>query len=284
MIGLLLSTALLGAGLPAPLGAQQNRVGRVDRIASLGAGARPIRIRDATDLVEFARGSATWFPAGPGAALFDADRLRVRRYVDMRLDVERPAHDGRLTFLAEVLNDQGGRVFGLSEIPDQAYYRFVEDTTATGELGVVIESGALVVDWDAGRLRVIAAGHPTLITETRVTFVTDATGQAGFLYVEEGTVTFPATAGFVVQAGQAARLQAGVAPTLVGAAPAQAAGFRSASRYHADRIWSQLTPFWRKPAFLVPAVGVAAGAAVWLATRSGSEGDDGVRVIIRIPF
>ncbi len=263
----------------------QNRVGRVENIASLGAGARPIRVRTVTDLVELARGSADYVAIGPDQMLYDADRLRLRRYVDMRLRVERPRHDGRLTFLAEVLDDDGNRVFTVEDVPERASYRFATDTTAAGELGVVIESGALVVDWQAGRLRVTAAGHATLITETRVVFTTDAAGTAGFLYVEEGSVVFPATPGFVLRAGQVARLQAGVAPGLVETPPARLASYRGAGRYNADRIWAQFTPFWRKPAFLLPAVGVVAGAVAYVATRSsGENGPDRVRVIIRIPF
>ena len=284
-IGITATAILLGLATAGPAHGQQNRVGRVEKIASLGAGARPVRINRPTDLVEIARGGPAWMPAGPNDMLFDADRLRVRRYADMRLQVQRPAHDGRLTFLAEVLDDDGSRVFNVSDVPERASYRFVTDTTTTGELGVVIESGALVVDWQAGRLRVTAAGHPTLISETRVAFVTDAAGTSGFLYVEEGTVIFPGTPGFVVRAGQIARLQAGVPPALAAAEPAQLTRYRAASRYNADRVWSRLTPFWRKPAFLLPAAGVVAGATAYFVTRSDSgDGPDRVRVIIRIPF
>jgi len=276
---------LLVLAAAGPAHAQQNRVGRVEKIASLGAGARPVRITRATDLVEIARGGPAWIAVGPNEVLYDLDRLRVRRYADMRLVVERPAHQGRLTFLAEVLDDDGGRVFNVSNVPERANYRFIADTMNTGELGVVIDSGALVVRWDAGRLRVTAAGHPALITETRVVFVTDAAGTSGFLYVEEGTVEFPATPGLVAGAGQVVRLQAGTPPAIAPAEPAQLARYRAASRYNADRIWSRLTPFWRKPAFLLPAVGVVAGATAYFVTRSDSgAGPDRVRVIIRIPF
>jgi len=56
-------------------------------------------------------------------------------------------------------------------------------------------------------------------------------------------------------------------------------------QYNSKGVWSQLTPFWQKAAFLVPAAAAGAAAAVVVGT-SGGDNDDGRRdgsVVIGFP-
>jgi hypothetical protein len=272
----------LACALPA---AAQARVGHIARIAELRENARPVTLKVATDRFSIRRSPSTdWIPIGPETVLYENDRLRVASFVDVRFEVQRPAQRGRIVVTHEVRNDEGARVFDLLAGPGPASYRLVQDSTGTGDLGLEIESGALVIDWRGGRLTILAAGHPAVIVSTRVTFAMDANGNNGFLFVEEGTVVFPASNNLQVQAGQIVQLQRGVPPSLVNSEPATLERYTDATRYNAREIWSGLRPFWQKPAFFLPAIGVVAGTTAFLLSRDGDGGGGGGRIIIRIPF
>lgn len=276
--------AVTASVAPAPLHAQ-SRVGHIARIAELRENARPVTVKTASDRFSIRRNpSSEWIPVGPETVLYENDRLRVASYVDVRLEVERPAQRGRIVFTHEVRDDDGARVFDILAGPGPASYSLIQDSAGTGDLGLTIESGALVIDWRSGRLTIVAAGHPAVIVSTRVTFAMDAGGNSGFLFVEEGTVAFPASNNFLVQAGQVAQLQRGVPPTLVGQQPPTLERYTDATRYNARGIWSRLTPFWQKPAFYLPALGLVAGTTAFLVTRDGDDGDTRKRIVIRIPF
>lgn len=283
-----LAVALVAFVLASPAAAQQERVGRIERIAQLLRAPEPIAITTASDAVQIRRGSdGVWVPVGPDENLLMRDNLRVQRYVNVRLHVDRPAHRGWLTFLPEVLLEDGGRVFDVGEIDREAHYFIPADTTARSEVAVTIESGALLVDWRAGRLRINAAGHDVLITHTMVLFTLDANGDAGWFFVADGAVTLPAFNGLVVRAGEVARLQRGVPPVISEASAPRQRAYRTAANYNANQVWPRPRPFWARPAFYIPALGVVAGATVFAVTQSGSDRDSGPprgTVIIRIPF
>lgn len=279
-----LIAALLVPGLAS---AQQLRVGRIDRIAEVRGGLEPVHLVTPSDRAEIGRGAQdNWSFARRDQDMFREDRLRVRRYIDVRVKVETPTQRGQLTFAPEVLLRDGGRIFELASIASPSEYIMPEDTTARGDLAVHIRSGALLVDWESGRLVVIAAGHSALVVGTRAAFVMDSTGNDGWLYVDEGTITFLGSPGITVGAGQLVRLQAGVPLSGVSnPGPGQANAYRSVTRYHANQVWAGFTPFWRKPQFIIPVVGVFAGAAAFIATQAGDDGGPlSGTVIIRIPF
>jgi hypothetical protein len=268
-----------GAGL-----AQDTRVGRIERIAQLLAAPKPIRVETASERVQISRGaSETWIHAAPNQDVLQQDQLRVQRHVDVRVKVERRTQRGWLTFLPEVLLQNGQRVFDVGVIESFAQYEIPDDATGGSELAVAIQSGALIVDWRAGRLRVVAAGDTALVTGTIAVFAVSADGNSGWLFVQEGTV---ALAGVAVAAGQIARLQRGVTPLISRPQPAQMRDYQTATRYNAQRVWSAGRPFFVSPQFLVPAVGLIAGATVYAVTQGGDD-EPGPRrgtVIIRIPF
>lgn len=282
LIGGLLAVHAAGV---TPLAAQA-RVGHIARIAELRENARPVTLAVPTDRFSIRRSPSTdWIPIGPETVLYENDRLRVASFVDVRLEVQRPAQRGRIVFTHEVRDDEGARVFDVLAGPGPASYRLVQDSTGSGDLGLEIQSGSLVIDWRGGRLTILAAGHPAVIVSTRVTFAMDANGNSGFLFVQEGTVAFPASNNLLVQEGQVVRLQRGVPPSIVNAEPATLERYADATHYNARAIWSGFTPFWRKPAFLVPALGVVAGTTAFLLSRNGDDGGSrGGRIIIRIPF
>ncbi|MGH7502818.1 MAG: hypothetical protein ACREL7_13820 [Longimicrobiales bacterium] len=281
----LLVLAALFPGFVSEASAQM-RVGHIERIAELRENARPVTLKEATDRFLIRRSPSTqWVPVGPETVLYESDQLRVEQYVDVRLEVERPAQRGRIVFTHEVRDDEGARVIDVLAGPGPANYTLLRDSAATGDLGVVIQSGALVIDWRSGRLVIMAAGHPAVIVSTRVAFAMDADGNSGLLYVEEGTVVFPSSNNFAVTAGQVARLQRGVPPSLLQPGNATVDRYSEATHYNARQVWSRLTPFWRKPAFLLPAIGVVAGTSSFLLTRNGGEERrGGIAIIIRIPF
>lgn len=266
--------------------AQDDRIGQIERIAEVIGGGAPVKISTPSPRVEIGRGvTPSWASAQPDQDVFLQDRIRVARYMDVRLKVQRGNQRGWLTFVPEPLTTSGARVFRVDAVAQPAAYVIPLDTTNRGDLSVQIQSGALVVDWRSGRLAVLAAGHTAVIAGTRVAFAMDSTGTAGWMYVDEGTVIFPAQQGLSVGAGQLVRLQVGVPIAPAPVEPAQASALSNATQYHANTLWAQFRPFWQKPQFLLPAFGAIAGATAFAVSQSAS--DEGPRrgtVVIRIPF
>jgi hypothetical protein len=277
----LFAAALL---VPAGAGAQEeSRVGEIERIAELVGGGELVKIERESDRVQVRRG-AQWVLAGPDSRLQMEDMLRVQRYVDVRFKVDRPAERGRLTFLPEVLLPDGARAFSIDSVGPHADYVVHQDSTAQRDLTVVVETGSLLVDWSVGRLAVVAAGVRSLITGTRVAYSLDASGDAGEIFLEEGSLTFPDFPGINVAPGQVVFIQRGLPPTVT-APPAEAAElYETAMRYNGEEIWSRLTPFWRRPVFLVPAAIAVTGGVVALLLTRDDGGTPGGTVIIRIPL
>lgn len=280
----MLACALAHAAMATVAQAQQSRVGRIEKIAELQRGPEPVRIDAVSDRVQIRRGGTeAWTQVGPAEDLFLLDRLRVLRYVDVRFKVERPTQRGWLTFLPEVLLQSGGRVFDVGGIARSAEYSIPADTSGRSELAISIESGALIVDWRAGRLRVDAAGHTALVTGTIAVFAMDSAGDRGYLFVEEGTVSFATAPDVAVRAGEIATLQRGIPPAVSAPQPSQLRDYRLATRYNAQQVWAGSRPFWARPQFFVPALGIVAGGTAYALTRNDNGGRRPV-VIVRIPF
>jgi hypothetical protein len=266
------------------LAAQTPRVGHIERIAELRENARPVTLKDVTDRFQFRRGTGDWTAAGRNEPMFEQDRLRIARFIDVRLEVERPTQRGRLVFTHEVRDEDGGLVFQVPAGAGPANYVLGEDSAGVTELGLVVENGALVVDWHAGRLAVNVAGHRAIVVGTRAAFATDATGDTAVLYVMEGTVLLPAT-GMAAGAGQVVQLHRGVLPSFTSPTNQTVTEYREATQYNVNDIWSRLTPFWQKPAFLIPAAIGVGTFTVWsIVGPSGTDSERTGRVIVRIPF
>ena len=260
----------------------QAPVGSIDQVAERVGGGQPRKISNASESVQIRRGGTeTWILAGPKMGLVETDRLRVRRYVNALVKVERPTQRGTLTFLSEVLTSGGGRVFHVPGIPVEQSEYLIGEIAGPQELAVRIERGALIVHWSTGLLTVYAAGIPAAITGTRVGFAMDSTGDEGLMFLEEGIVTFPSSPGVRVSQGEVVRLRRGFPPEVFRPSPTEANEYRQGMRYN-EKLWSRFKPFWQKPAFLLPAAAVV-GAVTVVGATSGGGTNQGT-VVGTIPF
>jgi hypothetical protein len=137
------------------------------------------------------------------------------------------------------------------------------------------------VEWDRGRLEVLAAGTRMDVLGTRLAVAVDSTGNTGFVYVESGTVIFPDFPGTVLNAGDVFTLQRGAAPVRVDTNIVPRDELARAVEFNHRQIWSGFRPFFLKPFFYVPAGLVTAGVIGYVATR---DGDKRGSIVIRIPF
>jgi hypothetical protein len=264
---------------------QATPVGQVERIAELIGGGEPVKIDRRSDRVQILRAEAEWMLIGPDAGVQTDDRLRVRRYVDVRFRVERPRERGRLVLLPEILTSNGATVFAVDSVGTHADYVVSEDASSRGDLTIEVEGGSLIVDWSAGRLAVIAAGVRTLVTGTRVAWAVDATGDSGFLFLEEGRLTFPDFPELDVRPGQVVTLRRDLPPAVSTPEPTAAARLGEAVRYNGQRIWDGFRPFWQRPAFFVPGALVVGGTVGAIVALTGDDPPPLVgTVIVSIPF
>jgi hypothetical protein len=271
-----LGLALLTAGA-AQAAAQQEAVGRFDRIVSLDAGIRRI-IRQPTPL-------ATLQPAGgapavaltPAASLYDGQRLRVARYLDARLRVDWRGNRGAISFLPELWQKGGGQAYSVAgpagRVAEGRYQVSTGGQAGSGVM-VTIESGAIAVDWKSGTVRVTAAGTALLVTGTQLAVVVDSMGTTGDLYLAEGTVTFPDYPTVQVKRGQWAHLRPGLPPVVTTLAPALASLAAATVRYHVREVW-QTRALLLRPVVLGPAVAVVGGVAAAVLGGSGGGGGGG---------
>jgi hypothetical protein len=270
-------TALLLVSLaPGDAWGQAGEVGRIDRIAEVLGGRRERLIKQASERVQAQNaGSTTWANLAPDAQVLDTNRLRVERFTDVRLRVQRPSHRGFLIFLPELLERNGNRAFpapAQGTPVREALYSLNNVSGNTQDLVVSIQQGALVVDWVHGRLEVVAAGTRTVITGTRLAVEADPGDDTGTIFLETGTINFPDYPDVQVAAGQVIRLRRGLPPELGVLTPAALSAAQSSVRYHARGVWSRANPFWTRPGFYVPALGVAAGGVAWtIATLLNSD-------------
>jgi hypothetical protein len=273
--------------LPADGRAQEeSRVGEIEKVAELVGGGEVVRIDRESDRVQVRRGTE-WALAGPASGLLTKDLLRVQRYVDVRFRVDRPAERGRLTFLPEALLPDGARAFSIDSVGPHADYVVLEDSTAQRDLTVVVETGSLVVNWSVGRLAVVAAGVRSLITGTRVAYAMEASGDAGQIFLEEGSLSFPDFPEIDVRAGQIVFIQRGLPPRVSDPGSEEVELYQLAILYNDEEVWEGSTtpPFWRRPAFFIPAaVAVTGGVVALLLSRGSDDGPHGGTVIIRIPL
>lgn len=216
--------------------------------------------------------------------LFNRDLLRIFRsnlFVDVqfsRMDLEsRVVLGTRRTLDAE------------------GTYR-IGDTTIVGlnRLQVVISQGILVIEQHFGDIEAVAAGIRTRIFGTTVLLQVDANDEEGLVFLTEGRLLFTESgiSGTVTegQPERAWRLQRGQAPVELVLTAAQRAQWRQEVEYNTRTVWQGgAKPFWKRPAFLIPAgVAVAAlGGVALCQTGVICDGDESAhsrgRVIIRIP-
>jgi hypothetical protein len=269
------------AGVRAPTLHAQTRVGNVRRIAEVFAARREREIRDATPLVRIQRAGGGWSNASPSSQLFLQDQLMLQRYVDVQVEAKGAPYDGVLTFLPELVRESRDPVYSFEAPTRDGVYRMVGGTDA--DLGIDIQRGALVVQWNHGRLEVLAAGTRIDVLGTRLAISVDSSGDSGWVYLQEGTIIFPDFPGITVGNGEVFRLVRSAPPLRSQPDGVQRGSFEDVVEFNHSQVWSQFRPFYLKPLFYVPAL-VAGGAVAWMVARPDDDGDPRGRVIIRIPF
>jgi hypothetical protein len=231
---------------------------------------------------------AEWVNAVKDSSLYLQDRLRVARYVDVQFNVRRPTQRGKLIFLAELVQSDLRPVKFIpagSELRE-ALYQIRPDSQVPSDFEVGIERGTLIVDLVHGRLAVHAAGIRAIIQGTQATVTAYPGGDAGFLFLQSGAVTFPESPAVRVSPGDVVELRRGFPPQIV-TVPQQEPLFRRAVQYHMKGVGPVRPPFWRSAGFLLPAAAAVVGATVAIASSSPggdieSPRRDGV-VIITFP-
>jgi hypothetical protein len=278
-----LSLLLLLAGPAAAYAQNASEVGRIGRIAEILAGRGERRIEQATPMVQVQRtAGGDWLNAAPRTDVRNGDQLLVQRYVDVQVDVDRATHRGTLTFLPQVLRVGRAPVFGGDPASRDGFYSLAD--RAAGELSVNVQRGALVVDWTHGRLQITAANTRCVITGTRVIVAVDSTGNAGFLYVIDGTVLLLDTPGLVPRPGDVIRLQRGALPVRAQPDQVQVRDLADGFQYNNRQVWAGGRLFLLRPEFFVPALAAVTGGVVYAVTRNGSDDNRIGHVVIRIPF
>lgn len=276
MVGSVLGSAPLVAQAPGP-----ENPPRIEDIAQIVAAGEEERIDGPTTSVRVQRG--TWQPARRAMPLQFEDAVSLERNYHVKLDVDRPSQDGKLT-LATDLRRHGGEVVSVPDFTVGADGEFVlaRDPAQPGHYALRVVRGVAVIDWVNGVLAVEAAGHRTVITGTKVVVAVTADGSTAFVFVVSGTLT---AAGSAVSAGDLVQLERGVeAPTVSRPSERLVRGLRDVYRYNRAGLWSGFSPWYASPAFLVPAVGVVAGVGTYFVVTGLGEDEASVEVIVRIPL
>jgi hypothetical protein len=261
----------------------QREAGRIAQIVE-NAGQNSWPALKPSTKVQVLRGvEAEWVNAVKDSGLYLRDRLRVERYVDVQFNVRRPTQRGKLIFLAELVQSdlRPVKVIPAGIELREARYQIRPDSQVQSDFEVGIEQGTLIVDLVHGRLAVDAAGTRAIIQGTQATVTAYPGGEAGFLFLQSGAVTFPGFTGVRVSPGDVVELRRGFPPQRA-TVPQQEPLFRRAVQYHTKGVGPRGAPFWKTAGFLLPAAAVVAGATIAITSSESGGGiepppDDGTR-------
>lgn len=235
--------------LAPPPAVAQDVVGELTRaIAIVAPGECPeLTGLAAGETVNIRRG-ATLTPANPPSRIFLTDVVTKPSAVLARVRVDAAARGSGVLYLVPSVECYPGipasaRIAGVLPLGQSSEYevdtrQVVVDGRTEDRLAVVIQRGALVVQWNRGApLLVVAASDTVTITGTTVAFSVDATGDRAVVYVRDGTVTVSRLEGGPVRAGEVVRLQRGAVPVRALRDPA-ARTMDDAIRYYSGSAWS----------------------------------------------
>jgi hypothetical protein len=270
----------------------QREAGRIAQIVeNAGQNSWPA-LKPSTKVQVLREPEVEWVNAVKDSSLYLQDRLRVARYVDVQFNVRRPTQRGKLIFLAELVQSdlQPVKFIPAGSELREALYQIRPDSQVPSDFEVGIERGTLIVDLVHGRLAVHAAGTRAIIQGTQATVTAYPGGEAGFLFLQSGAVTFPGFPTVRVSPGDVVELRRGFPPQIA-TVPQQEPLFRRAVQYHTKGVGPPRPPFWKTAGFLLPAAAVVAGATVAITSQSSGGNiqpppDDGNRdgvVIITFP-
>ncbi len=266
--------------------AQEREGGKIAKIAQIVAGGKTRNISDPSLSVQV-QSEGSWTNAPPGTTLRWNDMLLVAHHVHVKVDVTRSSQRGNLTFAPEPLQEKAWPVYYTvaSDPMGNALYRMVRDSARPGDVAIHVHRGAVMVDWLHGEISIIAAGHPIRVYGTRLVVWVDPSGDEALVFIESGQIAFPEYPRFKVFQGYEVRLRRGEPPQAQPAGSQLTSNYQNAIQYNTHDLWTELTPFWRQPTFLIPAAQVVlVGAAVGVMLATGSDDTAVVSVTIRFPF
>lgn len=266
---LLVPLLLAVAASAAPAAAQP--VGRIEKIA--------VEPEVTVDSVSFAQGEVRrrvdrlGVRQDAGLEVRDIVRLFDDIFVQMQLE-------GGGTRSAVVLNRGGRSAEGNYEIQPGGFQ-------SLSDFALVVKQGVMVVRHLAGTLVTSVGGTTATMDGTTVLF--EATSDTtGFFFLREGDVRFWKEDSSRVVSGRnrAWDLRAGAWPEEIVMTGPQRRYWKDQVEYMTDTVWGGgARPFWRRPAFYVPAAAaVVIGAAILVAGGGGSD-DDGLdgRIVVTLP-
>jgi hypothetical protein len=191
------------------------------------------------------------------------DSIVVPRSLDARLLVRSGYGNGLF-----VLTPDFGRCLrwnrdtipgGGAETATHASYRIgTHRDTATGHeaLELIVDVGAVTVEWSKGLLYVYALTQRIQVTGTEFTVRVDSSFASAFIYVKDGSVKFEGFPGLVASGEQLFWWTPGGVPQRVSSPPS---GLEGDYSFHAREVWRGNPHMLRKTAI---GVGVVAAAIV----------------------
>lgn len=247
----------------------QEAVGQIKAIAKI-SGDKPLSISGPTpDVRIHRRHSGDWQLAAAKLPLYWRDRLLLRQYMCVAIEIKNKDQRGKIYILPDSLETQ----------KENAVYEIREEPERQGQAAVYIAHGSLILDWAQGKLGVIALNIRSLFIGTEAAFVIDSTTATGYVFLDHGTMQFPDFPGIQVGDREIYRLRPGARPELVSLSAVQLGELRRFVDYASRKLWSRFVPWWHKPAFYIPAavVGTAVAGAIII-----SNGDREIRGTVAI--
>jgi len=281
---------------PASLPSSSPRVGVLDGVRGVASSSdcsRDYALKATRGAVRLLRRDVE-LPVTPRDSAVVADRLRIRRFTDLRFHVDGQRFGtgnfilspefGRCTQVAESL-----RRVGIAGGSGDGSYQLSSRIERSGSnqverLLLSIENGGATVEWakGTGALSVIALGREIPVTGTVFTVLVDSARNRGLLYVREGTVTL--SGGTVVHAVQGSA----VVFDRNGAAQPVKLGddvLNDVTYYHRT-VWTQPYksgfPYWRVVGGA--ALGSSAAYLIWHRTRSSKPGAFDGTINVTVPL
>jgi hypothetical protein len=217
---------------------------------------------------------------GEQERVFVGDEYRVHRDIDVELRIQRLG-SGKLTLAPQILcslprADTTLRSFAT---PDTGLYILsTRLDSARTYLTFNVERGGAFVEWNRGSptLFVVAGGHVTRVDSTEIIIAVADPGRLAFLYVREGTVSFPSAVELAARRNELWELRPDEVPRRLAMPPGELS--RMVERELSHHLGSVGIPpprdpgarrfSWRRPTAYLIAGGLATAAIVRWCCRS----------------
>jgi len=274
--------------------AQSQRIGFLDGVRGVALQAdcnRDYALKSPRGSIRLVRRNVE-LPVTPVDTAVVEDRLRVRRYTDLRFRVDARRFGAGTFFLSPEFGRctqaaTGLRAVGVELIVGEGSYELTSRTERlprgqVERLVLSIENGAATVEWAHGLLSVIALGREIRDSGTVFTVLVDSARNRALLYVRAGTVTMAGATAMRATEGRAFVFGRTGPPQPV----ALSTAVLSDVTYHYSTVWAQRYkpgfPKWR--VLGGTALGGAAAYVIWRSTRPSTSGPFDGTVIVTPPL